>query len=379
VKQDGTSWGSAALAFNDPWEADPWPLAPTPREVPEPAVALEVALVRPAAPGPAKYHVSEETGQVRRFLDKFTNYHRSLLARWLERSGRYVEMIREVFREAGLPDDLLFTAMQESGFNPLAVSRAGAKGLWQFMAPTARRYGLRVDHWLDERLDPEKSTVAAARYLSDLHGMFGSWTLAQAAYNAGENRVARAIEAMQTRDFWELSRGRHLADETKDFVASIQALTLIGRDPTRYGIEFTPHPPQPYQVVLVPPATVLRHLAARGGFRVEELQELNPGLRRGKTPPDGPYALKVPPELVGRTRAALTGEAKASSGSASLKGQRSMVVSGRFGGPRPAAVHPGAADRETWVSVSDALRLAVPTPPPSIGTAERLRVQPFQR
>ena len=128
--------------------------------------------------------------------------------------------------------------MIESGFNPLAVSRMGAKGMWQFMAATARRYGLRVDQWIDERLDPEKSTVAAAAYLRDLHTMFGSWTLAQAAYNAGEVKVSKAIRATGSNDFWALAKTNYLKPETKDFVPAIQAATLIAKDPGRYGFDF---------------------------------------------------------------------------------------------------------------------------------------------
>jgi membrane-bound lytic murein transglycosylase D len=118
-------------------------------------------------------------------------------------------MIRDVLKARGLPEELAYTAMIESGFNPVAVSRAGAKGMWQFMAGTARGYGLRVDLWIDERLDPEKSTIAAAAYLRDLYTMFGSWTLAQAAYNAGEVKVSRAIRATGSSDFWTLAKTDH--------------------------------------------------------------------------------------------------------------------------------------------------------------------------
>ena len=141
-------------------------------------------------------------------------------------------MILEVFRQKGLPEELVFTAMIESGFDPVAVSRAGAKGLWQFMAPTARQYGLRVDRWLDERLDPEKSTVAAANYLQGPLHDFGSWDLVQAAYNAGEMKVIRAIERTGTRDFWSLTNSRLLRDETKNYVPAIHAVTLISRSPS---------------------------------------------------------------------------------------------------------------------------------------------------
>ena len=236
-----------------------------------------------------------DNAEVRHFLERFqTGTRRAAVERWLERSGRYAEMIQGVLRDKGLPEDLMFTAMIESGFNPVAVSRAGAKGLWQFMAPTARRYGLRVDRWVDERLDPEKSTVAAARYLSDLHALFGSWELAKAGYNAGEMRVLRAIKALGTNDFWELSRGRSLREETKNFVPAIQAATLIGREPERYGFAATQTEPLAYEIVEVSSGLALSRAAALAGVGVGTLCELNSELRMKQTPPGGPYALKFP-------------------------------------------------------------------------------------
>ncbi|MBI4608097.1 MAG: transglycosylase SLT domain-containing protein [Candidatus Rokubacteria bacterium] len=230
------------------------------------------------------------------FLERFqAPSRRGIVALWLNRSGRYLEMMRDVFREHGLPEELAYVAMIESGFNPVAVSRAGAKGLWQFMEHTARRYGLRVDRWVDERLDPEKSTVAAAQYLRDLFGQFGSWVLAKAAYNAGELKVIQALERSRTNDFWALSRGRVLREETKRFVPAILAATLIGKDPERYGFDVTPDPPLTYDLVMAPPLLPLTRLAARAGIDAQELNRLNPELRRGVTPPGGPYPLKVPP------------------------------------------------------------------------------------
>jgi membrane-bound lytic murein transglycosylase D len=213
----------------------------------------------------------------------------------LARSGRYLPMILDVFKEKGLPEELVFTAMVESGFNPVAVSHAGAKGLWQFMAPTARLYGLRVDRWLDERLDPEKSTVAAANYLRDLYNTFGSWELAQAAYNAGEVRVQQAIQGTGSRDFWVLHRrSPHLLPETKNFVPAIQAATLIGRHPERYGFTVTPEEPMRYEIVTVPKSTRLARLAATSGVALVDLEQLNPELWQKQTPPDSTYELKVP-------------------------------------------------------------------------------------
>jgi membrane-bound lytic murein transglycosylase D len=223
-----------------------------------------------------------------------TGSRRPVVERWIERSGRYAEMIQGVLRGKGLPEDLMFTAMIESGFNPVAVSRAGAKGLWQFMAPTARRYGLRVDRWVDERLDPEKSTVAAARYLSDLHALFGSWELAKAGYNAGEMKVLRAMKSLGTRDFWELTRGRILRDETKNFVPAIQAATLIGRDPERYGFIASQTGPLVYEVASVPSGFALSRVAVASGVDLDVLCDLNPELRMKQTPPGGSYLVKFP-------------------------------------------------------------------------------------
>ncbi len=232
--------------------------------------------------------------QVRFFLDRFTGDNRDIVGRWINRSGRYLGMIREILKSRGLPEDLAFTAMIESGFNPLAVSRAGAVGLWQFMAATARRYGLRVDRWVDERLDPEKSTFAAAAYLHDLHEQFGSWMLAQAAYNAGENSIVRAIHAAGSNDFWVLTRTRLLPQETKEFVPQILAATLIGRDPVQYGFEATDPAALGFERVTVPPSTDLKRLSVSAGMPLGTLRALNPTLVRGVTPPGTEYALKVP-------------------------------------------------------------------------------------
>ena len=232
--------------------------------------------------------------EVQHFLDRFTRERRDLISMWINRSSRYLGMIREVLKSRGLPEELAFTAMIESGFNPVAVSRAGAVGLWQFMAATGRRYGLRVDHWVDERRDPEKSTFAAAAYFRDLHAQFGSWWLAQAAYNAGEMKVTRAIRATGSRDFWVLSQSRHLKRETKDFVPQIQAATMIGRDPSQYGFEPADTTVTAFETVTVPPSTSLKWLAGAAGISAELLTNLNATLIRGATPPGQPYELKVP-------------------------------------------------------------------------------------
>ncbi len=270
-------------------------VAAEPATPPSAPRTASTATPRPTASEPASAYQIQQNDHVQRFLEQFqTGYRRAVVERWLTRSGRYLPMILEVFRQKGLPEELVFTAMIESGFNPVAVSRAGAKGLWQFMAPTARRYGLRVDRWLDERLDPEKSTVAAANYFKDLYTIFGSWDLVQAAYNAGEMKVLRAIEGTGTRDFWSLTHSRLLRDETKNYVPAIHAVTIIGQEPEQYGFAVTPDEPLSYEQITVPKGTSLKHVAALSGIPLDELIRLNSELRLKQTPPDSPYHLKVP-------------------------------------------------------------------------------------
>lgn len=232
--------------------------------------------------------------EVQYFLDRFTGSRRVVVETWMSRAGRYLGIIQDALRQHGLPLDLAFTAMIESGYDPLAVSRAGAKGLWQFMAKTARRYGLRVDRWVDERLDPEKSSVAAAGYLRDLYNQFGSWTLAQAAYNAGELTVARAVRVTGSSDFWVLNRSKLLRRETKEFVPAIQAATIIGRSPDQYGFEIGGAGPDEVERVVVPPSTDLRRLAPAAGISLQMLRALNPVLVRAVTPPGTTWELSVP-------------------------------------------------------------------------------------
>jgi membrane-bound lytic murein transglycosylase D len=248
----------------------------------------------PAARIESPAYPVEVNRQVQYFLDLFTGKRRELITLWVNRSGQYLGMIREVLRSRGLPEDLAYTAMIESGFKPDAVSRAGAKGMWQFMGPTARRYGLRVDSWVDERYDPEKSTVAAAAYLRDLYNQFGSWALAQAAYNAGEMKVIRAMKKTGSSDFWILADSKHLKRETKDFVPQIHAATVIGRDPDRYGFEFEDVEPTAVEFVNVPGGTDLRRLAASASVPFPVLRSLNRVLVRGITPPGRTWQLRVP-------------------------------------------------------------------------------------
>ncbi|HXI03269.1 MAG TPA: transglycosylase SLT domain-containing protein, partial [Candidatus Saccharimonadales bacterium] len=332
-------------------ERDPW------AEALAESASLQVSPPRSA--GYPDYPV-ELNAQVLRFLNRFTGSRRDVVEMWLTRSGRYLDMIQETFEGHGLPTDLAFTAMIESGFNPLAVSRAGAKGLWQFMAQTARRYGLRVDRWVDERLDPDKSTRAAAAYFRDLYTQFGSWTLAQAAYNAGEVAIARAIRKTGSSDFWVLNRTKYLRRETQDFVPAIQAATIIGRNPERYGFDAAEASPRDHEQVKVPPKTDLRHLARASGLSFTTLRSLNPVLVRGVTPPGDSWELKVPAGAGDNIAAALAKRHRAApKGGVHVVRARETVSS--------IAKHYG-------VSISDVLRWNSLTARALIHPGDRLRI-----
>jgi membrane-bound lytic murein transglycosylase D len=234
--------------------------------------------------------------KVEYFIQYFQTKAKSRFSSWLARSEKYVPSMRELLREQGLPEDLVYLALIESGFNPYAYSRSKAMGPWQFIYLTGKRYGLKSNWWVDERRDPEKSTVAAARYLKDLYDMFECWYLAAAGYNAGENKIATAMKRYRTEDFWELAKYRYLKQETKDYVPQMIAAALIAKDPERYGfIDIEYEEPLRYDRVKVGPALDLRVIAKAGEITVEELKELNPELRRWCTPPNAPeYQIKIP-------------------------------------------------------------------------------------
>ncbi|VAX29410.1 Membrane-bound lytic murein transglycosylase D [hydrothermal vent metagenome] len=233
---------------------------------------------------------------VKKYITLFQNRLRPNFEIWLARSGKYAEMIQSALRENNLPEDLLYLALIESGFNPRAFSRSKATGVWQFMKGTGKRYGLRIDHWIDERRDPVKSTHAAVKYLTELYNMFGSWPLALAGYNAGESRVYRTIVRVRTRDFWTLRESRHLRPETRNYVPKFMAATIIAKDPERYGFSVEYETPLQYDEVEIQNATYLSAIAHYAGVTVEALRNYNPELRRNVTPPRAPgYKIKLPP------------------------------------------------------------------------------------
>lgn len=234
--------------------------------------------------------------QVKYYLDLFQTNQRNNFAAWLGRSSRYLPMIKQELQEAGLPLDLAYLPMIESGYSLTAVSKANAVGPWQFMAGTGRDYGLNVDKYVDERRDPAKSTKAAVAFLSDLYHQFNSWPLAVASYNAGGGKMDQAVKKYQTNNFWELAQGDFLAQETKRYVPKLIAAIIIARNPTRYGFtEIAYQEPLTFDSVSVPRATPLQKVALALNEPLEKIQHLNRELSLSITPPNREsYRINIP-------------------------------------------------------------------------------------
>jgi membrane-bound lytic murein transglycosylase D len=233
--------------------------------------------------------------EVLSFLNFFqTPRGRTIVETGLSRSGKYRDMIARILREEGVPQDLIFLAQAESAFQPAALSRAGARGIWQFVPWRGNEYGLKRSWWVDERQDPEKATRAAAQHLRDLYGLFGDWYLAMAAYNCGPGNVQKGIERTGYADFWELYRRNVLPRETKNYVPIIVALTLIAKDAAHYGIHPELERPVRFDVVKPGSAIDLRLVAETIDVDVETLRSLNPSLLRLATPDDPGFELHLP-------------------------------------------------------------------------------------
>jgi membrane-bound lytic murein transglycosylase D len=227
------------------------------------------------------------------FVGAFSGRQKGVIQNSLSRGSRYMPMIHEVLTEVGIPLDLAFLPIIESGFRNEARSRAAAVGMWQFIAPTGRTYGLRIDSWVDERRDPVKATWAAARHLKDLYERTDDWYLALAGYNAGPGRVNGAIQGTGSRNFWDHARSRFLRTETKNYVPQFCAAVLIGKHPESYGLEVAQLEPFAYETIEVDKSVSLMTLGQRTGIDSEILRDLNPELTRRTTPPRL-HSLKVP-------------------------------------------------------------------------------------
>lgn len=231
------------------------------------------------------------------YVELFQGRLRDFLESGLQRGTRYLPMIQNVFRAEGLPLDLAYIPLIESAFKPTALSQAKARGMWQFMRGTALENGLKHDWYIDERADPEKATKAAAKYLRTLHGMFDDWHLALASYNGGPGRVQRAMKRTGQEDFWTLSGGAILPRETREYVPMILAAIIIAKNPAQYGFDpkLAEHSDLAYEKVTLTRAMDLRRVAEWTGSPIDEIQSLNPELRRWTTPVrDAKYEVKVP-------------------------------------------------------------------------------------
>jgi len=233
---------------------------------------------------------------VKKWIEYFLSRGRKFFESYSQRAGRYAPILSSILEKHGLPKDLIFLAMAESGFQTTAKSYASAVGPWQFMAYTGKKFGLEINWFIDERRDPIKSTHAAAKYLKFLHEEFGEWELAAAAYNAGEGKIDRAIKRYNGDSFWDLTKGRYLKAETKNYIPKIMALAIIGKNLEAFGfgdIDF--HEPLDFEEIEIPSKTDLVALSEKLNLEFEELKYLNPEILTWITPPDGRnYLLRVP-------------------------------------------------------------------------------------
>ncbi|MFN9455326.1 MAG: transglycosylase SLT domain-containing protein [Gemmatimonadota bacterium] len=338
-----------------------------------------------------------EHARVSRYVEQFSGSARTRIGARLSRGTRYEGMIREKLRAGGLPEDLYYLALVESGFDPDAYSRAAAVGMWQFMTTTAKGLGLRVDRWVDERRDPVRATDAAVRFLNGLNGQFGSLYLAAAAYNGGPGRVSRGLRKFDEELagisgdslFFALADQDYLRAETKNYVPQIIAAALIGKEPGRYGVAVDTQPPFAYDTLRVEALTPLAAVAQAAGVEPDVVGRLNPHVLRGVTPPGAAMVVRVP---VGTSEGAAARLAALDSADRAAfrrvrtrKGETAKTFAARVGvpvgalawfGPAPARASKGrlVAGQEIRVPTSAVLTLARDVPDPSIeryGTSSR--------
>ena len=232
----------------------------------------------------------------KKWINYFSGRGRKHFQRYAERAGRYAPVLSKILNDQGLPRDLIFLSMAESGFQNAARSWAKAVGPWQFMPYTGKKFGLDVSFFVDERRDPLKATVAAAEYLRYLHGLFGSWELGMSGYNAGEGKIGRAIRRYKTKNFWKIRKGRYLKAETKNYVPKIMALAIIGKNLSKFGLnEVNFEHALDFEEIMVPANTDLYKVGTLLGEDFKTIKKYNPEIIRWQTPPTGEqYALRVP-------------------------------------------------------------------------------------
>ncbi len=241
--------------------------------------------------------LDEDSPAVKKFIREYAYGQRGTMKQYLAQAEQYLPMVRSLARENGVPEDIAYLFLLESGANPEARSPANALGMWQFMPATARNYGLRVDSWVDERLDPRKSTQAALLYLKDLYGNFGCWRLALSAYNSGENKLNNVMCQENAGEYDDICDSRRLKRETREFVPRFQAIAHIAKNADRYGFrqpDLKKYDEPQIALVSVDKSFTLDRIATSAGIPREELAELNPALVRNSTPPDAGYSVRVP-------------------------------------------------------------------------------------
>lgn len=276
-----------------------------------PGVAADATATAPT--WDIEVHEYESTDRVEHYVHLFAGSARDRIAARLERGTRYEGMIRARMREGGIPEDMYYLALVESGFDPNAYSRAAAVGMWQFMTSTGRDMGLRIDWWVDERRDPFKSTIAAVKFIKGLRDQFGSLYLAAAAYNGGPGRISRGLtryaddfEGTTGDDlFFALAEKDYLRNETREYVPQLIAAALIAKEPQRYGMKIDPQPEVTYDSVRVGPATALTAVAHAANTPPDTIRELNPHVLRGVTPPKDSFFVRVPTGTADSAAAAL--------------------------------------------------------------------------
>lgn len=314
----------------------------------------------------ALYETHGFNKEVEKHLDFYSTKFKKRFIEYLSRARRYLEKMADIFMEKNLPQDLVFLPLIESGFKLNAYSPKKAAGLWQFVPDTAKKFGLKIDRWVDERRDPIKSTIAAAEYLSNLYEMFSSWNLALAAYNAGEGKILKALKRAKSNDFWELRNTKYISKETKNYVPSYIAATAIALEPERFGFEKVAyHSPLEYDEVVIYSPMNLATVAEFTGSDVAEIKELNPELRRGCTPPNvSTYTLKIP---VGTKEIFLSNLANAKKEDTPCvesytvkKGDTVGKIARRFGVPTQEIIELNALGKKALITAGS--KILVPSP-----------------